>query len=120
MSKVLIVEDHLGDFETFSLPIRLAGYEVTHAPNAAKARVEVAAEQFDIAIVDVQLDGSNIGDSHDLVVNELPSVSTVVRWSHSDKYSDLSQEHKREGCWEKRDIQALLEFLINRCPPAEL
>ena len=58
-ARILVVEDERNVAETLIERLRGAGYEVQHAPTAARAREQAAAQPFHLMLLDVGLPDGN-------------------------------------------------------------
>ncbi len=67
---ILIVDDNPDWQLTFRGVLKSAGFEVTTAASREEAIQKLAAERFDLALLDIRLDESNENDSSGLALAE--------------------------------------------------
>lgn len=59
MKRIFLVEDDAAIAKNLILLLRSEGFSVTHAPTRREALADLAAEQFDLALVDISLPDGN-------------------------------------------------------------
>ena len=59
LPRVLVVEDEASQARVMAIGLRIEGFDVETAPTADAALKALAAEPFDVAIVDLMLPGTN-------------------------------------------------------------
>ena len=94
MSRVLVVEDESAIAELISINLRHAGYEVTVAPTADQAQIEIDRVLPDLVVLDWMLPGhsgltlAKRWRSHSRT-RELPIIMLTARAEEGDKVSGL-------------------------------
>ncbi len=95
MSHILIVEDEAAIAELIAVNLRHGGHEVTIAPDAAQAQVEVDAQLPDLVLLDWMLPGGRSGLQLARAwrgaerTRQLPIIMLTARAAEEDKLSGL-------------------------------
>lgn len=91
---ILLVEDEENLHEALKLNLELEGYNVTSAYDGAAALKAVAAEYFDLLILDVMLpemDGISVAETVRISNNEVPILILSARNSSADRVLGLKK-----------------------------
>jgi len=91
---ILLVEDEENLHEALKLNLELEGYNVTSAFDGAAALNAVAAEYFDLIILDVMLpemDGISVAETVRISNNEVPILILSARNSSADRVLGLKK-----------------------------
>jgi two-component system, OmpR family, alkaline phosphatase synthesis response regulator PhoP len=91
---ILLVEDEENLHEALKLNLELEGYNVTSAFDGAAALNAVAAEYFDLLILDVMLpemDGISVAETVRISNNEVPILMLSARNSSADRVLGLKK-----------------------------
>ena len=91
---ILLVEDEENLHEALKLNLELEGYNVTSAFDGAAALNAVAAEYFDLIILDVMLpemDGISVAETVRISNNEVPILILSARSSSADRVLGLKK-----------------------------
>jgi two-component system alkaline phosphatase synthesis response regulator PhoP len=91
---ILLVEDEENLHEALKLNLELEGYSITSAYDGAAALHAVAAEYFDLIILDVMLpemDGITVAETVRISNNEVPILILSARNSSSDRVLGLKK-----------------------------
>jgi DNA-binding response OmpR family regulator len=78
MARILVIDDQPAVRATITLGLRLKGFDVVEAESAAAALNEFGASKFDLAIVDIFLQGTNGADLIRILRQRAPSLPIVA------------------------------------------
>jgi DNA-binding response OmpR family regulator len=90
MKSILIVEDEWNLRLLYSQEFKSEGYEVVAVPDGASAREQVRQRKFDLAIVDVKLDGESGLDVLREIMSEDRQLRVILNSAYSSFMSDFT------------------------------
>ena len=59
MPRVLVVDDEANHARVIAIGLRIEGFDVDTAPNAESALIRLGSQDFDLAVVDLMMPGTN-------------------------------------------------------------
>ena len=90
MKSILIVEDEWNLRLLYSQEFKSEGYEVVAVPDGPSAREQVRQRKFDLAIVDVKLDGESGLDVLREIMTEDRQLRVILNSAYSSFMSDFT------------------------------
>ncbi len=126
MSHILIVEDEAAIAELLAINLRHGGHEVTVAPDAAQAQVEVAAQLPDLVLLDWMLPGQTgyqlarawRGDER---TRQLPIIMLTAKAGEDDKLAGLdAADDYMTKPFSTKELLARVRAVLRRRAPQTL
>lgn len=118
---ILLVEDEADIAEPLAAYLTGQGFAVTHAPDAAEARAQIAAGAFDLAVVDVMMPGE---DGLSLTrwvraTGELPVILLTARGDPMDRIVgiEMGADDYLAKPFEPRELVARIGAVLRRAGP---
>jgi len=114
--KILFVDDEAPTRELVSMHLRMKGFDVTTAMTAEEGRRWLGNEQFDLAVLDVDLAGENGMDLLAYAKSKVPTLPVII-FTGLKFDEELVQEARgrgADGCMSKMQPLSELAAEVNR------
>jgi DNA-binding response OmpR family regulator len=121
LPRVLVVDDEANHSRVIAIGLRVEGFQVETAGDAESAQALLAAEPFDLAIVDLMMPGINGIQLARLMREQHPQTRVVLMSAyHLSERQLLRADCGAVGFVPKPfDLTELARFLKSKLPPVE-